>query len=378
MSQPECVTRALDLSLDVVDLTVAVCDIPSVSLHEGPLADAVEEALRPLPHLRVERDGNAVVARTELGRTERVVLAGHLDTVPLTDPPNLPVRRTEDGDLVGRGTTDMKGGVAVQLRLAARLTAPTRDITYVFYDAEEIGDEDNGLARLVRNRPDLLTADVAVLLEPTDDAVEGGCNGYLVVLVHTRGRAAHAARPWAGHNAVHDVAEVLRRIETADLSEEDVDGLRYRPSLNAVAVSGGIADNVIPDHAVVTVNYRFAPSRTAAQAFAHLRDVVFAGLEVEQADGADGARPGLDRPAARALVQALGLPVRAKLGWTDVSRFTALGVPAVNFGPGDPLVAHADDERCSIGQLRRAEQALLRWLGPELAAPATETETYGG
>ena len=351
----------LDLDQDVVDLTVSLCDIPSVSLQEERLADAVEAALRALPHLSVTRDQNAVVARTELGRPERVVLAGHLDTVPLTEPPNLPVRR-EGGYLVGRGTTDMKGGVAVQLRLAAGLSAPNRDVTYVFYDAEEIADEHNGLARLARTHPELLEADFAVLLEPTDDAVEGGCNGNVTALVHTHGTAAHSARPWMGHNAIHDIADVLARIERGQLPAVDVDGLTFRQSLNAVGVAGGIAHNVIPDHAVVTVNLRFAPRWTPDQAVAYLVEDVFAGLEVEILDRSAGARPGLDRPAAAAFVQALGLPVRAKQGWTDVARFSALGIPAVNFGPGEAQYAHADDERCRVAQLVDAEAALFRWL----------------
>ncbi len=357
----------LDLDSDVVSLTRALCDIPSVSLDEAAVADAVEQALRPLAHLSVSRHGNAVVARTELGRAERVVLAGHLDTVPLTDPPNLPVRE-EDGYLVGRGTTDMKGGVAVQLRLARTVPEPVRDVTYVFYDGEEIGEADNGLARLAREAPDLLAADFAVLLEPTDDAVEGGCNGNLTVRVHTRGRASHSARPWMGHNAIHDVAEVLARIASHQPPDVEVDGLVYRQSLNAVGIEGGIADNVIPDHAVVTVNHRFAPQVSAQQAATRLLEEVFAGLEVELVDAADGARPGLHLPAATQFVQALGLPVRAKYGWTDVARFSGLGVPAVNFGPGESQFAHADDERCQVRQLTDAETAMRRWLTGEQVA----------
>lgn len=351
----------LDLRQDVVTLTESLCNIPSVSLAEGPLADAVEAALRDLPHLQVTRDGNAVVARTELGRSERVVLAGHLDTVPLTDPPNLPVRR-EGEHLIGRGTTDMKGGVAVQLALAATLPEPNRDVTYVFYDAEEISDEHNGLARLARVHPDLLQADFAVLLEPTDEAVEGGCNGNITARVHMRGTAAHSARPWMGHNAIHDLTRVLARIERGQLPDAEVDGLVFRQSLNAVGVSGGIADNVIPDHAVVTVNLRFAPRWDADRAAAYLTDEVFAGLEVEIIDRAEGARPGLDRPAAAEFIRALDLPVRAKQGWTDVARFSALGVPAVNFGPGESQFAHADDERCLMSQIVAAQEALTRWL----------------
>lgn len=353
-------TPHLDLSADVVTLTAAVCDIPSVSRDEQALADAVETALLAVPHLEVLRDGNAVVARTDLGRDERVLLAGHLDTVPLTDPPNLPVRRV-DGLLYGRGTTDMKGGVAVQLALAATLAEPSRDVTYVFYDCEEIEDEFNGLGRLARTHPDWLAADFAVLLEPTDGGVEGGCKGTLRVDVTTKGIAAHSARPWNGHNAIHDAGEILTRLSAYEPETVTVDGLDYHEALNAVGISGGIAGNVIPDVCRVSVNYRFAPTKNAEEALAHVRGV-FSGFDVTLGDSADGALPGLDRPAAQAFVAALGLPVTAKQGWTDVARFSALEVPAVNFGPGDPNLAHTDDERCPEQQITDAEAALRRWL----------------
>ncbi|HET7303488.1 MAG TPA: succinyl-diaminopimelate desuccinylase [Segeticoccus sp.] len=351
----------LDLRDDVVSLTAAVCDVRSVSGAEAELADAVERALTALPHLRVVRDGNSLVARTELGRPERVVLAGHLDTVPLTDPPNLPTRRRGE-ELWGRGTVDMKGGVAVQLRLAALLTEPSRDVTYLFYDCEEVEEARNGLARVARRAPELLDADFAVLLEPTDGGIEGGCKGTLRVEVATEGVAAHSARPWNGRNAIHAAAPVLQRLAGYTPRTATVDGLDYHEALNAVGIRGGVAGNVIPDACVVTVNYRFAPDRTLDDALAHVREV-FEGYAVTVTDAAEGARPGLDRPAARSFVEALALPVTAKQGWTDVARFSALGVPAVNFGPGDPNLAHHDEERCPVAQIEQAEAALLRWLG---------------
>jgi succinyl-diaminopimelate desuccinylase len=352
----------LDLSADVVDLTRALCDAQSVSGEEGPLADAVEAALRRLPHLEVLRDGDAVVARTALGRPERVVLAGHLDTVPVAG--NLPTKLDGDstsGVLVGRGTADMKGGVAVQLKVAATLPAPTRDVTFVFYDNEEVEADRNGLGRLARNHPEWLLGDLAVLLEPTAAGIEGGCNGTLRVEVVTRGVAAHSARWWRGRNAIHEAGRVLARLQAYEPREVEVEGLVFREGLNAVSISGGIAGNVIPDVCRVVVNYRFAPDKDLASATAHLREV-FDGYEVTVADGADGARPGLDRPAAAAFVAALGATPTAKYGWTDVARFSALGIPAVNFGPGDPSVAHADDEHVPVAQLRACEQAMLRWL----------------
>ncbi|NUO33784.1 MAG: succinyl-diaminopimelate desuccinylase [Dermatophilaceae bacterium] len=350
----------LDLADDVTSLTAAVCDIESVSQDEEALADAIEAALRPLAHLEVTRDGNTVVARTSLGRDERVVLAGHIDTVPLTDVPNLPTRQVDDV-LWGRGTVDMKGGVAVMLRIASEVTEPSRDLTFLFYECEEIDGKYNGLARLAETSPGLLAGDFAVLLEPTNGAIEGGCKGTLRVEITTKGIAAHSARPWKGHNAIHDAAPVLARLSAYEAETITVDGLDYHEALQAVGISGGIAGNVIPDRCVVTVNYRYAPDKDTEAALAHVRQV-FDGFEVELTDAADGARPGLLLPAARAFIEALGVQVNAKEGWTDVARFSVLGIPAVNYGPGDPNLAHMDDERCPVAQYVDAEAALLRWL----------------
>lgn len=350
----------LDLTQDVVSLTRALCDIESVSGDEGPIADAIETALRPFAHLEVRRDGNAVLARTSLARGERVVLAGHVDTVPLASTPNLPT--WVEGDLVyGRGTADMKGGVAVQLALAAALTAPSRDVTYVFYDGEEVESARNGLGRIARHQPAWLEAGFAVLLEPTGAAVEGGCNGTARVEVSVPGVAAHSARAWMGRNAIHDAAVVLGRLTAYETQDVEVEGLVFRESMNAVLISGGVAANVIPDRCVVTVNYRFAPSKSPADAEAHLREL-FTGFEVSVTDSAGGARPGLDRPAAQDFVAMIGTEPQAKYGWTDVARFSELGVPAVNYGPGDPLTAHTDHEHAPAAQIVECEQRLRAWL----------------
>jgi succinyl-diaminopimelate desuccinylase len=351
----------LDLSADIVTLTAALCDIESVSRDEAAICDAIEAALSPLAHLEVTRLGNTLVARTSLGRPERVVLAGHIDTVPLTrDPANLPTRR-EGGDLVGRGTVDMKGGVAVQLK-AALLPEPSRDLTFVFYEGEEIDSQFNGLMHIQQQRPELIAdADFAVLLEPTASRVEGGCKGTLRVDVTARGIAAHSARPWNGRNAIHEANGILTRLTAYETSTATVDGLDYHEAMNATGIRGGIAGNVIPDECVVTVNYRYAPDKTPQEALHHVEEL-FEGYELVCHDNAPGARPGLDLPAAKAFVDAIGQPVVAKEGWTDVARFSAMGIAAVNFGPGDPNLAHHDDERCPVEQLESAEAALLRWL----------------
>ncbi|WP_149202258.1 succinyl-diaminopimelate desuccinylase [Actinotalea subterranea] len=357
----------LNLTGDLVELARALCDTESVSGDERRLADAVDQALRGLDHLEVLRDGDALVARTALGRSERVVVAGHLDTVPVAG--NLPTELRTDAsgvtELWGRGTVDMKAGVAVQLALAATLTAPTRDVTWVFYDQEEVEADRNGLGRLVRNHPDWVSGDFAVLCEPTAGALEGGCNGTLRAEVRVPGRAAHSGRAWLGVNAIHGAAPLLARLAAYSPRAVDVDGLVYREGLNAVGIRGGIAGNVIPDECVVTVNYRFAPARSLDEAVAHVRDL-FEGYDVRVTDAAPGARPGLDHPAAAAFAAAVtgltGRPPAAKEGWTDVARFTELGVPAVNFGPGDPTLAHADDERCPVDQITGCFAGLRAWL----------------
>ena len=348
----------LDLDAPVGELTARIVDVESVSGAERPLADAIEAALGGRGHLRLHRDGNALVARTELGRPRRVVLAGHIDTVPVAG--NLP-SRLDGGLLYGCGTADMKSGVAVQLSLAATVTAPVMDVSYVFYDCEEVESERNGLRRLAGARPDLLQGDFAVLLEPTDGVVEGGCQGTMRAQIRATGERAHSARSWMGRNAIHEATEILRVLREYRPREPEVDGLVYHEGLNAVGIAGGVAGNVIPDECVVTVNYRFAPDRSADQAADHLR-VLFDRWEVEIVDVAGGARPGLGDPAASSFVAAMGSAVRAKLGWTDVARFDALGIPAVNYGPGDPLLAHSRGEHVPVAAIEECASRMRAWL----------------
>jgi succinyl-diaminopimelate desuccinylase len=348
----------LDLSSDSADLTASLVDVESVSGGEADLAAAIERALSDLPHLSVQSDGNAVVARTTLGRPQRVILAGHIDTVPVAG--NVPAHR-ENGLLYGCGSCDMKSGVAVALRLAARLTAPRPDITYVFYDCEEVEAERNGLLRLSRNHPDLLRGDLAVLMEPTGAVIEGGCQGTLRAEVTTRGKRAHSARSWMGLNAIHVAGGILDVLRSYQPRQPEVDGLTYHEGLNAVGISGGVAGNVIPDECVVRVNYRFAPDRSEAEAAAHVREV-FSGYEVEITDSAPGARPGLGHPAAATLLAAVPGAPRAKFGWTDVARFARLGMPALNYGPGDPMLAHSRDEHVPVAQIAECEATMEAWL----------------
>ncbi|PPG39541.1 succinyl-diaminopimelate desuccinylase [Pseudoclavibacter sp. RFBA6] len=365
---------ALDLTRPSTELTRLLCDIPSVSGDEALIADTIEAALAPYPHLEVLRLGNTIVARTSLGRAQRVAIAGHIDTVPINE--NVPTRPevltpeqaaadvpgTQAGEyLWGRGTVDMKAGVAVQLRLAAELTEPAVDVTWIWYDNEEVASDLNGLGRLADARPDLLAADFAILGEPTKGEVEGGCNGTIRVDIRTRGKRAHSARAWVGENAIHRAAPILARLAAFDPATVPVEGLDYREGLNAVRISGGVAGNVIPDECVVHVNYRFAPDKSLGEAEAKLREW-FGDFELDFVDRSPAARPGLDAPLARGFLEAVGAEAKPKYGWTDVARFSALGIPAVNYGPGDPLKAHADDERVLLTEITRVEEGLRTWL----------------
>ncbi len=354
----------LDVHGDVAELTAAIMDIESVSGNERALADAVEAALRALPQLSVSRNGDSIVARTELGRAERIILAGHLDTVPLptTEGARGTVPSQWDGEvLYGRGATDMKGGVAVQLAIAATVAEPTKDITFIFYDHEEVAAAKSGLGRLVRENRELLDADFGILLEPTNGTVEGGCNGTIRFEAATRGLAAHSARAWMGENAIHAAAPILARLAAYEPATVTVDGLDYRESLNAVKIHGGTAGNVIPDACVVEINYRFAPDKSPAQAEAHVR-ALLDGFDLVCTDSSAGARPGLNAPAAASFVAAVGREPLPKYGWTDVARLSEMGIPAVNFGPGDALLAHSDDEHVSATAIRECLAALTRWL----------------
>lgn len=344
--------------------TAALVAVPSVSRAEGALATVVAAALSEIAHLEVVRIGDNVVARSAPGPAA-LLLAGHLDTVP----PAGGIAATgalADGVLHGLGAVDMKGGLAVMLGLARqRFDAP---VTYVFYAREEIARRESGLLELAAARPDLLAADAGVLLEPTGGRVEGGCQGVVRARVVLRGRRAHTARPWMGHNAVHRLAPLLARVATRPERRPVIDGCEFREALEAVAVEGGIATNVVPDEASVVLSHRFAPDRSGEEAAAALREYLSPALSADDGDEfileevAPAALPGLDHPLLARLVAATGGTPRAKLGWTDVAFFAERGIPAVNFGPGDPLLAHSADEVLSAEELTAVAQPLAALL----------------
>lgn len=344
---------------DPVDLTRALVDVESVSGAEDEIVGLVETALRDVSHLETERVGNTLIAETRLGLPRRVILAGHLDTVPVAD--NLPSRLVDDV-IYGCGTSDMKSGAALALHLAVSAKNPRHDVTYLFYDCEEIDSERNGLRKLAATHPEKLSgADFAILLEPTYGLVEAGCQGTLRVILTTTGQRAHSARSWLGVNAIHAASTALDRLREYRPRTVVIDGCAYREGLNAVRVAGGVAGNVIPDECEIEVNFRFAPDRSETAAVKHVGEVL-SGYAIRVTDSAPGAMPGLSAPVAREFLAVVGQPPQAKLGWTDVSRFAALGIPALNYGPGDPNLAHARDERVEVGKIRAGAEVLRRWL----------------
>jgi succinyl-diaminopimelate desuccinylase len=350
---------------DLLALTQELCEIPSASGTEAALADAVEARLRKSgSHLVIERIGANVVARTELGRDRRIVLGGHLDTVPANG--NETPRR--DGDVLhGLGTTDMKGGLAVLLALADDLANGRArfDTTIVLYEGEEVADEFNGLRRLFADAPELVHGDLAILLEPTGGWVEAGCQGTIHVRAVFDGVRAHSARPWMGTNAIHRASVLLDRCANFESATVDVDSLAYREALQVVRISGGTAYNVVPDRCEIVVNRRYAPSRTLPVAVAEVVGLCTdAGADhVDVLNASPAAPPNLTNALIAEMVGVYDLPVRPKLGWTDVARFAAHGIAACNFGPGDPELAHTADERVERVSLDASLALLETFLG---------------
>jgi succinyl-diaminopimelate desuccinylase len=345
---------------DLLELTAELVEILSVSQEEQAITDRIERDLLAVPWLAVDRVGDNLVARTNLGRDHRLVLAGHTDTVPVNGNDRA---RIEGDTLWGLGSSDMKSGLAVMLELARTVQEPAVDVTYVFYAAEEIASQYNGLGELFTARPDLLACDAAILGEPTGAVLEAGCQGTMRLDVRLAGVRAHTARPWMGRNAIHRLGRLLAVVDEWQGREPVIDGCQYREAVQAVKVQGGVAGNVVPDEASVLLNHRFAPDRDEAAAEAWMRSLLDPVLEdgdtAAVVDVSPSARPGLDHPLLATLITRNRLDVRAKLGWTDVARFASRGISAANFGPGDPLLAHTADERVSRDQLDRTWNVLF-------------------
>ncbi|HEV3187811.1 MAG TPA: succinyl-diaminopimelate desuccinylase [Acidimicrobiales bacterium] len=345
-----------------LDEALTLVSISSVSRNETELAAHVEGRLRAVDHLDVERVGDNVIARSTGHHATRVLVAGHLDTVP----GDARAATIVEGQLRGVGACDMKGSLAVMLAIATDPTPRSIEVTWIFYAREEITRSESGLSEIAELRPDLLQGDVALLAEPTGGQVEAGCQGTLKVSVQLAGFRAHAARPFTGRNAIHRLADVIALVAAYEPRVVDIEGVQYTEQLQAVGVEGGIAPNVVPDLATLTINHRVAPDRSKEQAASWLREYLGSSIEEDDKfsvlDWAPGALPSLGNERLSDLVRLTGHPAEGKVGWTDVATFQELGVPATNFGAGDPLLAHRSDEFVTLDELTEFEDVLKEWL----------------
>ena len=348
----------MKIDQEIGALTLDLVNIASVSQDEQAIADSIQAALVEVKHLKVSRISNSIIAQTNFGANQRVVIAGHLDTVPANN--NFPGKKTST-EVIGLGSVDMKSGIAAALKLAAALTNAKYDVTYLFYESEEIETKYNGLELITKQAKDLLNCDFAILMEPTNGIIEVGCQGTLRFQVSARGTRSHSARWWNGENAIHALTPVLEILNSYKSREPIIDGHKFREGLQAVKINGGVAGNVVPDEVTMTINHRFAPDTTPAQAEENMKKL-FKDFNFQLLDVASGAPTGLNNELIKDFVSKIGTAIAPKFGWTDVARFAAAGIPAINFGPGDPNLAHHPDEAVKIKQIEDVFASLKDWL----------------
>ncbi len=348
----------MKIDQEIGALTLDLVNIASISQDEQAIADSIQAALVEVKHLKVSRISNSIIAQTNFGANQRVVIAGHLDTVPANN--NFPGKKTST-EVIGLGSVDMKSGIAAALKLAAALTNAKYDVTYLFYESEEIETKYNGLELITKQAKDLLNCDFAILMEPTNGIIEVGCQGTLRFQVSARGTRSHSARWWNGENAIHALTPVLEILNSYKSREPIIDGHKFREGLQAVKINGGVAGNVVPDEVTMTINHRFAPDTTPAEAEENMKKL-FKDFNFQLLDVASGAPTGLNNELIKDFVSKIGTAIAPKFGWTDVARFAAAGIPAINFGPGDPNLAHHPDEAVKIKQIEDVFASLKDWL----------------
>ena len=348
----------MNINQELGKLTLDLVNISSVSKDETSIADSIEEALKKCNHLKLTRVNNSLVAQTSFGNKQRVVIAGHIDTVPANN--NFP-GKINNSEVVGLGSVDMKSGIAVALKLASEITSSNFDITYLFYESEEIETKFNGLELITKQQKDLLNCDFAILMEPTNGILEVGCQGSLRFEVSTSGKRSHSARWWNGENAIHKTNKILEILNNYKSREPEIDGYKFREGLQAVKINGGIAGNVVPDSVSVSINHRFAPDTSIDQATTNMKNL-FKDFNFLLVDAANAAPTGLSNPVIKDFVSSIGKSIAPKFGWTDVARFASNGIPAINFGPGDPNLAHHPDEKVLISQINDVYESLKKWL----------------
>jgi succinyl-diaminopimelate desuccinylase len=357
--------------------TLDLVTIPSVSGDEAAVLTYVARAMEAFEVDLIDDLDAVALFVPRVRRTEAplVLLCGHVDTVPGGGA----VAPSRVGEaVVGRGAADMKGGLAVMIEVAASIRGPRGDLDvgYLFFGREELPSPESALRPLLERSTAAASAELAIVMEPTANALEVGCLGNLNVAVTARGAAAHTARPWLGDNAIHRIVRALGPLGELPTRDVEIDGLIFREVVNVTAIEGGVATNVVPDVAGARVNYRYAPNRTPAEAEARLLELL-AGHDVEVR--IEGNAPPGPVTAANPLVGRLRergrLEVGPKQAWTPVAEFAAAGVDAVNFGPGDPRYAHRDDERVDVDALGRSFEVLMAFLEPLGSGATGERET---
>ena len=358
------VTVDVAIARRLAERTLALVDIPSVSRSEARIAQEVASAIPRSSFREHVADGEGFYYATDraAGRPF-VLLAGHLDTIPVQG--NLP-GRIEGGWVVGLGATDMKGGLAVMLELASWIdeARPERelDLGLLFFTREELPVDESPLPGVFDACPELRETGLAIVLEPTDNTIQAGCLGNLNATLTFHGESAHSARPWLGVNAIAAAVEGLLPLTQLPPQPVEIDGLVFVEVLSVTGIEGGVADNVIPDRVSCRLNYRFAPSRTLADAKTRLAELVGGAGELEITSGSPAGRVAARSPLVERLRLVGGFDVEPKQAWTPVAQFTEEGLDAVNLGPGATHYAHKRDERVAIGELVRTFEALRRFV----------------
>jgi succinyl-diaminopimelate desuccinylase len=338
--------------------TLELVDVMSESRHEEAIRELVRGLVPPSFASVYEGDEAFFWARERRRGSPFLVLAGHYDTVPPQG--NLP-GRLEGGAVHGCGASDMKGGVAVALELVrelATLEPGPVDVGLLLFGREELPAEYNPLPALFERCLLASEADLAILLEPTDLAIHAGCAGALTARIHFHGVSGHSARPWLARNALHAAIEGLARVATFERREAVIDDLVFYEVASVTRLDSGVADNVVPDLAVATINLRYPPDRTPAEAEELLRSLVPTDATIEVAGNSPPGAVAVSAPLARRLQEVGDLAIEAKQAWTNVADFTSRGIPAINFGPGATRYAHRRDELVEIASLERAYLAL--------------------
>lgn len=341
------------MTSSLADTLAWLVDIPSETGNETAIRDALADRLADLPARLVNR--SLVVGDPGPGK---VILAGHTDTVPLQGHVGA---RIEGGRLHGLGATDMKGGLAVMVHLLEDLG--TGYLVGVFYAGEEGPLSGNDLGMILDEIPEMLQAEAAIVMEPTNREVHAGCQGSINARVGFVGEPGHSARPWRAENAVTKAGPFLTMMHGLEAEPHPIEGLDFKEVMSVTRATGGVANNIIPGRFDLNVNYRFSPDRTMADAIERLRQVCAEADDFEVVDTAPAAYPEISHPLFSLLIESTAAPVAHKQGWTDVAQFAERGVPAINFGPGETALAHKPGESIDLSDLDWAHQVLLDTLG---------------